>query len=440
LSHRTVFAIQNPKSKIENPKLRLAMLTRRTLLKRSSLIALAPTVPGFLARLAHAVETKPDERVLVVIQLDGGNDGINTVVPYRDEGYSKHREKLRLPVDRLHKLDDNVGLHPSMRKSADLFESRRLAIVQGVGYPNPNRSHDVSMAIWHTARFDPADHKSYGWLGRALDQVPPQAGTPAAMLIGDGALPASVIGRRSIAGSLSRLDELAIPTEAARAAQVGQAFQPDIPNESNRDRQAGKPDLLDLESFVRRSALDAYATAEAVSAAAARDRGKATYPSSQLAQHLSMIARLIEAGLPTRVYYAVQRGYDTHAVQMETHFRLLDELSGAVAAFLNDLKEANLADRVLVMTFSEFGRRVAENASAGTDHGTAGPMFLAGGRVQPGLFGDAPSLLDLADGDLKMTVDFRRVYATVLRDWLAVDPAAVLAGQFEPLPLFTSGA
>jgi uncharacterized protein (DUF1501 family) len=417
------------------------MFTRRTLLKRSSLIALAPTVPGFLARLARAVETKADDRVLVVIQLDGGNDGINTVVPYGDEGYAKHRDKLRLPVARLHKLDESVALHPSMRAMADLFESQRLAIVQGVGYPNPNRSHDVSMAIWHTARFDTAEHKSYGWLGRALDQLPPRPGTPAAMLVGEGALPSAVIGRRSLAGSFSRLDELALLNDAARAVFVGNALRGVPPGEDGRRVETGGTPRSafptdDLEAFVRRSTLDAYATAEAVSAAAVRERGKATYPASQLAQHLSMIAWLIEAGLPTRVYYAVHRGFDTHAVQMETHARLLGELSGALAAFLDDLKRAGLSERVLVMTFSEFGRRVAENASAGTDHGTAAPMFLAGAGVKAGLFGAAPSLLDLDDGDLKMTVDFRRVYAALLRDWLTVDPAAVLAGQFEPLPLF----
>src|SRR3569623_1648962 len=148
------------------------MLTRSSLLKRSSLLALSPSVPDFLARLARAAETKPDGRVLVVIQLGGGNDGINTVVPYADEGYAKHRDKLRLPVDQLHKLNDQVALHPSMKAMGELFESQRLAIVQGVGYPNPNRSHDVSMAIWQPARFDPAEHKSYGWLGRELDESP----------------------------------------------------------------------------------------------------------------------------------------------------------------------------------------------------------------------------------------------------------------------------
>jgi uncharacterized protein (DUF1501 family) len=391
------------------------MLTRRTLLKRSSLLALAPTVPDFLAQLAHAVGPKADDRVLVVVQLDGGNDGINTVVPYRDEGYSKYREKLRLPTERLHKLDDNVALHPSMQSLANLFQKQRLAIVQGVGYPNPNRSHDVSMAIWHTARFDRAEHKSNGWLGRALDQLPSQPGVPGAMLVGEGVLPAAVLGRRSVAGSFSQLEELAVQNVSARAAAAA-------------DGSDGE-----LAAFLRRATLDTYTTADALAAAAARERGKATYPANQLAQQLGMVARLIEADLPTRVYYVVQSGYDTHAMQMDTHARLLGELGGALAAFINDLTEAKLAERVLVMTFSEFGRRVEENASAGTDHGTAGPMFLAGGPVRGGLLGDTPRLLDLDAGDLKMSIDFRRVYAAVLRDWLNVSPASVLAGDFEPL-------
>jgi len=240
------------------------------------------------------------------------------------------------------------------------------------------------------------------------------------MLVGDGAMPTALLGRRSIAGGFSRLDELAVRNDAARESTAA-----DAPNN-------------ELAAFVRRWALDAYATADAVQEAASRERGKATYPASPLGQHLSMIARLIEAGLPSRVYYAAQRGYDTHAVQMETHARLLGELSGAFAAFLDDLTAAGLAERVLLMTFSEFGRRVAENASAGTDHGTAAPMFLAGGGVRGGLVGEAPRLLDLDQGDLKMSLDFRRVYATVLRDWLSVDPTLVLAGQFEPLPLWST--
>jgi uncharacterized protein (DUF1501 family) len=394
------------------------VLTRRNLLKRSSLLALAPAVPGFLARLARAAEAKPDGRVLVVIQLGGGNDGINTVVPYADEGYAKHRDKLRLPVAQLHKLDDRAALHPAMKGMAELFESQRLAVVQGVGYPNPNRSHDVSMAIWQTVRFDPADHKSYGWLGRALDESSERRAGPSSLLVGDGALPVALLGRKAAAGSFSRLDELSVQNDAARAAAAAEGA-------------AGG-----LDDFVRRSALDAYATADAVNAAVSRQ--KSNYPASKLGEHLSIIARLIEADLPTRVYYAVQSGYDTHSVQLQTHNQLLRELSQAMKAFLDDLAESKLTERVLVMTFSEFGRRVAENASAGTDHGTAAPMFLAGGGVRPGLHGAAPSLVDLVDGDLKMSLDFRSVYATVLDHWLAISHEPVLAGRFERLPLFAA--
>ncbi len=397
----------------------MANLSRRTLLKRSSLVALAPTVPGFLAQLARAVEAEADDRVLVVVQLDGGNDGINTVVPHRDEGYAKHRERLRLPSERLCKLDDDLALHPSMRAIADLFQKQRLAIVQGVGYPNPNRSHEVSMAIWHTARFDREEHKGSGWLGRALDQLPRQPGAPGAMLVGEGAMPAAITARRLLVANISRLDELVARNVSARAASAGEASDDD------------------LEAFVRRTTLDSYATADAVLAVTARERGKATYPANQLAQQLAMVARLIEADLPTRVYYVLQPGYDTHAAQLDTHGRLLGDLSGALSAFVNDLTEAKLVERVLVMTFSEFGRRVEENASAGTDHGTAGPMFLAGGGVRGGMFGDTPRLLDLDAGDLKMSVDFRHVYAAVLRDWLSVSPESVLAGNFEPLKVLS---
>lgn len=398
------------------------MLTRRNLLKRSSLLALAPAVPGFLARLARAAEAKSDGRVLVVIQLGGGNDGINTVVPYADDGYAKHRDKLRLPVAQLHKLDDCVALHPAMKAMAELFESQRLAVVQGVGYPNPNRSHDVSMAIWQTARFDPADHKSYGWLGRALDESAERRAGPSSLLVGDDALPVAILGRKAVAGSFSRLDELSVQNDAARAAAAAESA------------------VDGLDDFVRRSALDAYATADAVNAAVSRQKSKANYPASKLGEHLSTIARLIEAELPARVYYAVQSGYDTHSVQLQTHSQLLRELSQALKAFLDDLAASKLTERVLVMTFSEFGRRVAENASAGTDHGTAAPMFLAGGGVRPGLHGAAPSLVDLLDGDLKMSLDFRSVYATVLDHWLRLSPEPILAGRFERLPLFAPEA
>jgi len=391
------------------------MLDRRDFLKRSSLLSLAPTVPTFLANAARATEAKMDDRILVVIQLDGGNDGINTVVPFADEGYAKHRKRLKLSTDRLIKLNDEVGLHQAMGDFGKLWESERLAVVQGVGYPNPNRSHDVSMAIWQTCSFDRQEHGTHGWLGRALDETRrPVDGSPAAMLVGDEQPPIAIRGRRSVAAAIERIDEFTLPETTVAL---------------DTDANASASDLT---SYVQRSSVDAIATAERLSELASKPDASTTYPSTKLANRLSLISRLIKAGFGTRVFYAVQSGYDTHAAQLPSHFRLLRELSGGIYAFLEDLRAAKLDDRVAVLCFSEFGRRVKENASLGTDHGTAGPVFLAGPGVNSGLHAQTPNLGDLAKGDLKMSVDFRQVYASLLEDWLAIPHSM----PQEPLPLF----
>ena len=394
------------------------MFSRRTFLKDVSLVALAPTVPALLKRTARAAEPDKDGRILVVVQLDGGNDGINTVVPLKDDGYASNRKKLRLPQDRLLKVNDDLALHPSLRAGRDLLDQRQLAIVQGVGYPNPNRSHDVSMAIWQTARVDRDDHTGYGWIGRALDDVPAaEQGLPNSLLIGTGPTPRALWGRRSIASSFSAIDDL-----------VAQAQR--VPTLSDQDPGSGE-----LSEFLRRSTLDAYSTADTLADLAKEQSQADRYPNSALANRLKTVARLIRADLGTRVYYAVQPGYDTHASQLPVHARLLRELAGALEAFLADLQDAGLDDRVLVMCFSEFGRRVKENASAGTDHGTAGPVFLAGNKVKAGVHGQSPSLQQLKRGDLEFTVDFRSVYATLLERWLELPAAPSLGGQFDTLDL-----
>jgi uncharacterized protein (DUF1501 family) len=402
--------------------------SRRAFLKRASLLALAPTLPGFLARTARAAGPDQDGRVLVVLQLDGGNDGINTVVPYADEGYAKYRRALRLPKERLFKIDDRVGLHPAMTDAAKLLETGRLAVVQGVGYPNPSRSHFKSMAIWHSANValprgegsDAETRAAYGWLGRALDGAPrPAPGSPASVFVGVQPPPAALRGRRSVTSALAKLEDFTLQLGGQPARTVAD------PGPGN-----------DLAAFVRRCTLDAYAAADRrAELARAKDTG-AKYPHTGLADRLRLIARLLKTDYGARVYYTTQPGYDTHNAQATTHFNLLAELSGALRAFLDDLAGAKLADRVVVLAFSEFGRRVAENGSAGTDHGTAGPVFLAGSGVRPGLVGDTPSLTDLQDGDLKAGLDFRQVYATVLEDWLGLPAQAILGGEFPRLPLF----
>jgi uncharacterized protein (DUF1501 family) len=396
----------------------MMMYTRRDFLKCSSLLALAPTVPGFLARTARAAAPERDRRVLVVVQLDGGNDGLNTVVPFVDPEYPKLRPVLKQDRKTLIKLNDQAGLHQSLAGFGKLLEQGQLAAVPGVGYPNPNRSHFRSMAIWHTARFDPEEHTGLGWLGRALDGGPaPTGGAPGALLVGDSQPPVALRGRRSVAAALNRPEDFALVPGLAPAA-AGPAPAGD-----------------DLAAFVRRSTLDAYATADRLVAAAA-PAGDAGYPASGLAQRLKLVAQLLKADLGARVYYTVQSGYDTHASQQFTHANLLSELGSAVRAFFADLAAAKLAERVTLLAFSEFGRTVKENASSGTDHGTAGPVFLAGPGVAAGLIGTLPSLTQLVDGEPTMTTDFRRVYATVLEEWLGLPAEAAAGGRFERLPLF----
>jgi uncharacterized protein (DUF1501 family) len=392
------------------------------LLRNSAFLSLAPIVPGFLARTARAAKPECDARVLVVLQLDGGNDGINTVVPFGDEMYKKCRPELALLADKLCKLGDGIGLHPAMKAAAGLFESGRLAIVQGVGYPNPNRSHFESMAIWQTAPpGGPADGE-LGWLGRALDVAGSPGTGPAAVHVGDRSSPRAFFARRAVATSFADASDLAL----ALPAPPGSVSRP----------VANAADAGDLAAFVNRTVTNAYASAVELESATAQGADRsARYPATELAKRFDLVARSIKAGSPARVYYVIQAGYDSHAVQLPTHSRLLGEFSGALRAFLDDLAAAKLADRVFVMAFSEFGRRPDENGSLGTDHGTAGALFLAGSSVQAGLVGKTSLLGDLADGDLKWSTDFRSVYATILAQWLKLPSDEILSGRFEMLPL-----
>jgi uncharacterized protein (DUF1501 family) len=277
------------------------------------------------------------------------------------------------------------------------------------------------MAVWHTARRDPRDHKGPGWLGMGLDQGKAVAGgAPAMVFVGGGQLPPALRSRRSVASALTRPEDFVLSPEA-KAKLAG-------------DREGQD----DLAAFVHRMAVEGQATAERMkSVLTDRDDGPA-YPASELAQQLKLCARLIRADAGTRVFYTRQGGYDTHAAQFGTHFQLLSALSGGLKAFLDDLKAAKLAERATVLVFSEFGRTVKENGSAGTDHGTASPVFLAGPAVKGGLVGTTPSLMDLdpKHGDLKVGLDFRRVYAGVLRDWLGLAAEPVVGKGMEPLPLF----
>jgi uncharacterized protein (DUF1501 family) len=276
------------------------------------------------------------------------------------------------------------------------------------------------MAIWQTARLDDPSHQPAGWIGRALEAAPRAAVNGVGpVFVGDGAAPLAFRSRRVTSTAVHRLEDAVLREPA-----------PTPPED------AGESGGNDLAAFVRRATLDAYATSAALAAAAGAGKGTAGYPATGLADRLRTVARLLQAGVSARVFYTMQAGYDTHFDQPAVHPDLLAELAGALKAFLDDLAAARLADRVVVLVFSEFGRRVQENGTRGTDHGTAGPVFLAGPGVRAGLVGATPSLLELADGDLKMRVDFRRVYATLLEDWLGLPSRAALKGAFERLRLF----
>lgn len=394
------------------------MTSRRTFLKNAGIVSLSPMLPVFLHRDLFGAEDKDDGRILVVIQLDGGNDGLNTVIPYRDELYTKYRPDLRIKEDQVLRIDPQVGLHPSMRGAMDLLEDQRLVVVQGVGYPNPNRSHFESMAIWHHARLDPKYHDGNGWLGRAFDQLSSKKeSSPHAVVIGQSTTPAAIQGRRSKVITLSDFRDLTLHTDVESRTTTSESD--------------------DLTAFIARTVHQSYEVARHWDDHSAEDPSTA-YPSSKLASDLRLASRMIKLGSKSRVYYASQSGYDTHAGQALVHGRLLSELSGALKAFLDDMQLAKLDDRVIVFVFSEFGRRVQENGSSGTDHGAAGPVFLAGKNVTSGCLGDHPSTSELDDGDLKMSIDFRRLYATVLDQWLGLDSEQVLSQSYTPVPVIKS--
>ncbi|MHB1035406.1 MAG: DUF1501 domain-containing protein [Pirellulales bacterium] len=412
--------------------------TRREFLKASlgasALLSLGSAAPEFLSRTARAAAGPSDgERILVVLQLAGGNDGLNTVVPHGDDEYPKVRRTLRIPTERLHKIDSLLGFHPELGAMMKLYQDGYLSVVQGVGYPNPDGDHNTSMRIWQTGTMKDSGCQT-GWLGRLADHVcgEDDARTPIVYL-GEIPRPFTLNARRSIvpaihaAGDLTAktlTDAAGSPAHRRRLARAAEAARP------------GDNPLLDM---ARRGALAAYAKSNKIEAAGVlRSASGAVYPPYQLAQSLRTVAGLIRADLGLRIYYTElggdePGGFDNHANQRDNHAALLRQLSESVAAFVRDLERDKLLDWVLVMTFSEFGRTVRENGRRGTDHGSAAPLFLAGGKVKGGLIGAHPNLTDLEGGGQKHHTDFRRVYATVLDRWLGYDSQAVLGARYEPL-------
>lgn len=406
--------------------------TRREFLRLSSkgigLLAFSRFAPQFLVQSARSAPLpEKDRRILVLVQLAGGNDGLNTVVPYADDAYHALRPTLALGRKDVLRLDDHLGLHPACAPLNTLLQSGRLGIVQNVGYPNPNRSHFRSSEIWETASAS-EESLSSGWIGRYLDNAcagAPGSGEPEAVHLGaevpqafGGNLPHATYGLTlgARAGRAGRDNVALLETLASTGADPSLRNAPD-PN----------------HTFLRATLMDSLVAEKKIQQIIDRNKPEATYPGGGFAQSLRNIAGLVAAGLSTRVYFVSLGGFDTHANQAGAHTNLLRTLSEGLAAFQADLTARRLDDQVLTMTFSEFGRRAYENESRGTDHGTAAPLFVMGRQIHGSLHGTAPKLDAARRADPDFSTDFRSVYATVLDRWLEAPADTVLGATHERL-------
>jgi uncharacterized protein (DUF1501 family) len=391
----------------------------KTTLKAGAFVSFAAHAPTSLLRAATAAPQRNGDTVLVVLQLSGGNDGLNTVVPFADDAYHRGRPTLRQMARGAHKLDSHLAFHPRMEGFYRLYRDGLLTIVQGVGYPDADRNHPGGMHNWHTAN-PRAPKTQTGWLGRAADRLwkPGEASVPAMFV---GAIPQPFA---------SNAERVIVPSVRSPRELVS-------PNIQSAKREAATGSDSAWLSSLRQATAQVQANNRRIEAAmTASARGD--YPQLVLAEELRAIAQLIRADLGVRIFFTELGGgniggFDNHAGQLGNHCSLVHQLSESVAAFIHDLQRDKLHERVLLMTCSEFGRTVRENGRRGTDHGLAQPVFLAGGRLKGGLCGAHPSLTDVEKDGLKFRTDFRRVYATALDRWLGLDSRDILGAAFEPL-------
>lgn len=394
--------------------------SRREFLKTSAL-ATAGTmlIPSFL----KAFESSPiqlGDKKLVILQLSGGNDGLNTIVPYRNDLYYQLRPQLGMAADKVLKVSDELGFHPALASLQKMYDQGYLGVLNNVGYPNPDRSHFRSMDIWQTASSS-TDYLKTGWLGRYLDAscVDCNAGHQAIEI--DDVLSLALKGENNKGMALKNPKKL-------YDALHGNLFQK--LRENNHAEHTDEPSV----SYLYKTMAETISSSDYIYSKSKVGKSTTTYPQTEFASRLKTIAQLLTSGIDTRVYYASLSGFDTHVRQLPAHERLLRVYADAVSAFVADLEANGVFDNVLIMTFSEFGRRVSQNASNGTDHGTANNLFLMGKSLkQKGFINETPDLRMLDQGDLVHTVDFRSVYTTVLDRWLGSDAEKIMGGRFERL-------
>jgi uncharacterized protein (DUF1501 family) len=415
------------------------MTERDTTIDRRSLLVGGVTVFGTWALMGRQARARAlldkamidkdgaPQKTLLLLELNGGNDGLACVVPWADDVLHRSRTRTGLPVDKLHKFDDYRAFNPNMPKLRRVFGEGHMAIIEGAGYPNPNHSHFTSQDIWHTGR-STGRASGDGWIGRLMETLyPNDLQIPHAVHIGQS-LPYSL---KSMTRPVVCFDE----PPAYRWAENGRVIA-----DAGTRQEAGKPGSSTQVSATRSTLAqiravmrNARQSSEDVRRAAATYQPRAEYPGDALGQDLRTAAALLQSNIGCRVLSVTQQGYDTHEDQPRRHDALMTELDRGLTAFLEDVRGTPAGDNVVVLVFSEFGRRVEDNASLGTDHGTAGPMFLFGTPITGGLDGKHPSLTELHDGDLVHTTDFRSVYASVLESWFGVDSQPILGAKYEPI-------
>lgn len=400
-------------------------MNRRDFIRQSAFTTAGTMlIPNFLkAYEAQAMGTAGGStgKILVIVQLSGGNDGLNTVVPYRNDIYYRERPTIAIRPEKVLTLNDEIGLHPAMTPLKALYDDGLLTVINNVGYPNPDRSHFRSMDIWQTAS-DADKYLRTGWVGRYLD----------AACAGKEQQPFRTIevdDTLSLALKGDTLNGLAVqdPKKLYNQTRSG------LVNKLSQDHDH---DGRESVAYLYKTLAETVSSAEYVFDKTRIQASSVTYPNQELGNRLRTVSQLIQSGVGTSIYYVTVSGFDTHINQPGQQERLLGQYAEAVGAFMADLKAAGRQNDVLLMTFSEFGRRVKQNASNGTDHGTANNVFLIGGGMPSRrVLNEAPNLTNLTDGDLTYTVDFRQIYATLLRDYLGADDVAILGRKFESLKI-----
>jgi uncharacterized protein (DUF1501 family) len=394
-------------------------IKRKEFIQIGSLATASMLMPKFLKAFEGQALVPAGNKVLVILQLSGGNDGLNTVIPVRNDLYYKARPSLGIEKAKALLMGDEAGLHPALTGFKELYDDGSLGILNNVGYPNPDRSHFRSMDIWHTAS-NSNEYLTTGWLGRYLDAQCNGCDKPTQAIEIDDVLSLSMKGEH--------IKGIAVKDPQRLYGTANEKFFKDV--NKNHTNDTGEQPV----DYLYKTLAETMSSADYIFKQSRLHPTAAEYPATELGRSMKTIASLIFSDINTKVYYLSLGSFDTHVGQQGQQQRLFTEMNNAVKAFVKDLKDNNRFNDVMLMTFSEFGRRVAQNASGGTDHGTANNMFLiSGGLKQKGLINELPNLSDLDEGDLKHKVDFKNVYATVLKNWLQADDVKILGKKYDYL-------